>query len=151
MLGWLDAGRPLADQVRLDPAAAERAVRLLGPAAGSDPARIAAGIVGVATAVMARALKRVSVARGLDPRRMALLPFGGAGALFGCQLAEALGMGTIVIPPHPGALSALGLASAAERADLLPSFHGPLDRLEPRGLVEAVRPLLAGGAQQIPR
>ena len=150
MLGWLDAGRPLADQVRLDPAAAERALRLLAPAAGRDPARIAAGIVAVATAVMARALKRVSVARGLDPRRMALLPFGGAGALFGCQLAEALGMGTIVIPPHPGALSALGLASAAERADLLASFHGPLDGLEPRALVEAFRPLLAEGAQQMP-
>src|SRR3989440_353387 len=132
MLGWLDAGRPLADQVRLDPAAAERALRLLGPAAGRDPARIAAGIVAVATAVMARALKRVSVARGLDPRRMALLPFGGAGALFGCQLAEALGMGTIVIPPHPGALSALGLAAAAERADLLASFHRAAHGLEPR-------------------
>src|SRR4029077_7491287 len=93
-LGGLDAASPLADQVRLDPAAAERALRRLGPAAGGDTARVAAGIVAVAGAVMARALKRVSVARGLDPRRMTLLPFGGAGALFGCQLAEALGMGT---------------------------------------------------------
>src|SRR5213076_1007878 len=84
-LGWLDAASPLADDVRLDPAAAERALRRLAPAAGGDCARIAAGVVAVAGAVMARALKRVSVARGLDPRRMALLPFGGAGALFGCQ------------------------------------------------------------------
>src|SRR5437879_6871473 len=125
--GWLDADSPLADEVRLDPAAAERALRQLGPAAGSDSARMAAGIVAVAGAVMARALKRVSVARGLDPRRMALLPFGGAGGLFGCQLAEALGMGTIVIPPQPGALSALGRAPADERADLLASFHRPLE------------------------
>src|SRR5207245_1714061 len=102
-LGWLDADSPLADGVRLDPRAAERALRRLGPTVGSDAARVAAGVVAVAGAVMARALKRVSVARGLDPRRMTLLPFGGAGALFGCQLAEALGMGTIVIPPHPGA------------------------------------------------
>src|SRR5207253_194448 len=114
-LGWLDAASPLADGVRLDPQAAERALRRLGPAVGSDSARIAAGVVAVACAVMARALKRVSVARGLDPRRMTLLPFGGAGALFGCQLADALGMGTIVVPPHPGALSALGLAFAPER------------------------------------
>jgi len=149
-LGWLDADSPLADEVRLDPAAAERALRQLGPAAGSDSARMAAGIVAVAGAVMARALKRVSVARGLDPRRMALLPFGGAGGLFGCQLAEALGMGTIVIPPHPGALSALGLAAADERADLLASFHRPLDGLEPRALALAFGPLLAEGARQIP-
>jgi N-methylhydantoinase A len=149
-LGWLDAASPLADGVRLDPAAAERALRRLGPAVGSDCARIAAGIVAVAGAVMARALKRVSVARGLDPRRMALLPFGGAGALFGCQLADALGMSTIVIPPHPGALSALGLASAPERADLLASFHRAVDGLEPGALARAFDPLLAEGARQIP-
>src|SRR6266550_3087698 len=111
-LRWLDAQHPLADAVRLDRDAGDHALRSLGSVGGgSDPAAIAAGIVAVAAAVMARALKRVSVARGLDPRGMALLPFGGAGPLFGCQLAEALGMRTIVIPPHPGALSALGLAA----------------------------------------
>src|SRR5947208_3106745 len=149
-LGWLDAASPLADDVRLDPQAAERALRRLGPAVGSDAARIAAGGVAVACAVMARALKRVSVARGLDPRRMTLLPFGGAGALFGCQLADALGMGTIVVPPHPGALSALGLASAPERADVLASFHRSVDGLEPRALAQAFAPLVAEGARQIP-
>src|SRR5438046_463215 len=116
---------------------------------GAPPA-IAAGIVAVATAVMARALKRVSVARGLDPRRMALLPFGGAGPLFGCQLAEALGMRTIVIPPHPGALSALGLASAAERVDLLASFHRPLEGLPSADLGAAFAPLLAEGRSEVP-
>src|SRR6184192_1526421 len=149
-LGWLDAGSPLADDVRLDTAAAERALLRLGPAAGGDSTRVAAGIVAVAGAAMALALKRVSVARGLDPRRMALLPFGGAGALFGCQLADALGMGTIVVPPHPGALSALGLAFAPERADVLASFHRSVDGLEPRALAQAFAPLVAEGARQIP-
>src|SRR2546427_466054 len=121
-----------------------------GVSVGSDPPAIAAGIVAVATAVMARALKRVSVARGLDPRRMALLPFGGAGPLFGCQLAEALGMRTIVIPPHPGALSALGLASAAERVDLLASFHRPLEGLPSADLGAAFAPLLAEGRSEVP-
>src|SRR2546426_937208 len=148
-LRWLDAQHPLADAVRLDRDAGEHALRSLG-SVGSDPAAIAAGIVAVAAAVMARALKQVSVARGLDPRRMALLPFGGAGPLFGCQLAEALGMRTIVIPPHPGALSALGLASAAERVDLLASFHRPLEGLPSGDLGAAFAPLLAEGRGQIP-
>ena len=147
-LRWLDAQHPLADAVRLDRAAAEHALGSLGVA--SDPTAIAAGIVAVAAAVMARALKRVSVARGLDPRRMALLPFGGAGPLFGCQLAEALGMRTIVIPPHPGALSALGLASAAERVDLLVSFHRPIDGLSSLDLGTAFAPLLEDGRSQLP-
>jgi len=149
-LRWLDAQHPLADAVRLDRDAGERALRSLGSVGGGgDPAAIAAGIVAVAAAVMARALKRVSVARGLDPRRMALLPFGGAGPLFGCQLAEALGMRTIVIPPHPGALSALGLASAAERVDLLASFHRPLDGLSSPDLGRAFAPLLEEGRSQV--
>jgi len=81
---------------------------------------------------------------------MALLPFGGAGPLFGCQLAEALGMRTIVIPPHPGALSALGLASAAERVDLLASFHRALEGLSSQDLGAAYAPLLEEGRSQVP-
>ena len=149
-LRWLDAQHPLADEVRLDPRAAERAICSLGQPAGGDPAAVAAGIVAVATAVMARALKRVSVARGLDPRRMALLPFGGAGPLFGCQLADALGMRVIVIPPHPGALSAMGLAAAAERVDLLASWHRPIDGVSAEDLRAAFEPLLAAAATELP-
>ena len=150
VLGWLDGASPLADRVCLDPGAAERAVASLGAAAGGDPARIAGGIVTVAAAVMARALKRVSVARGLDPRRMALLPFGGAGPLFGCALADALGMRTIVIPPHPGVLSALGLGAAAERVDCLAALHRPLDELDAGEIGRVFSPLLADGAKQVP-
>src|SRR5207247_411697 len=43
VLGWLDAARPLADEVRLDPGAAERAIRSLGAAAGGERARGASG------------------------------------------------------------------------------------------------------------
>src|SRR5213593_4469327 len=147
VLRWLDAQHPLADAVRLDRDAAERALRSLGMA--SDASAIAAGIVAVAAAVMARALKRVSVARGLDPRRMALLPFGGAGPLFGCQLADALGMGKVVIPPHPGTLSAMGLASAAERVDRIASFHRLLDDLAAADVAGAFAPLLDAGARAL--
>ncbi|HEY6208037.1 MAG TPA: hydantoinase/oxoprolinase family protein [Gemmatimonadales bacterium] len=152
VLGWLDASSPLADAVRLDPAAAEGAVAALGPVVGGagEAAGIAGGIVAVATAVMARALKRVSVARGLDPRRMALLTFGGAGPLFGCALADALGIGSIVIPPHPGVLSALGLAAAAERVDVLASFHRPLGQLDAREIGRAYASILMEGARQVP-
>src|ERR1043165_2359406 len=127
VLGWLDAAFSLADAVRLDRNAAERAVARLG-----DTEAMAAGIVQVATAVMARALKRVSVARGIDPRGMALLPFGGAGPLFGCALADELGMSRVVIPPHPGVLSALGLAAAPERVDVVASLHRPVDTIRAR-------------------
>jgi N-methylhydantoinase A len=146
VLGWLDPEYPLADSVRLDRAAAERAIAMLG----GDVTAMAAGIIQVASAVMARALKRVSVARGFDPRGMALLPFGGAGPLFGCALADSLGMPRVVIPPHPGVLSALGLAAAPERVDVLASLHRPLAELEGAELAGAFEPLIAAAAGALP-
>jgi len=122
-LGWLAPDWALADAVRLDAAAAERALSRLAEPLARDAIGVAAGVVAVATAVMARALKRVSVARGVDPRRLALVPFGGAGPLFGCALADVLGMRTVIVPAHPGVLSALGLSAAAERVELAASLH----------------------------
>jgi len=161
-LGWLDPAHPLADAVRLDPGAAERALEPLGRGldrgTGAREPRgmapgltdAAAGIVEVVTAVMARALKRVSVARGVDPRRLALIPFGGAGPLFGCALADALGMATVVVPPHPGVLSALGLAAAAERVDLVASFHRALAGLDAAALAAGYAPLGERAATELP-
>ncbi len=151
VLGWLDPSYPLADDVRLDGAAAERALATLALGTGrAATSMTAAGIVAVATAVMARALKRVSVARGIDPRGMTLLPFGGAGPLFGCALADALGMSRVVIPPHPGVLSALGLAAAPERVELLASCHRPLAAVDRAALTAAFRPVVAAAAAALP-
>ncbi|HEV2671940.1 MAG TPA: hydantoinase/oxoprolinase family protein [Gemmatimonadales bacterium] len=154
VLGWLDPDYLLADSVRLDRAAAERALsglaRALGNRAAHDICDVAAGIVQVATAVMGRALKRVSVARGIDPRGIALLPFGGAGPLFGCALAESLGMSRVVIPPHPGVLSALGLAVAPERVDLVASLHRPLAEVTGDALTAAFQPLVGAAAAALP-
>ena len=135
VLGWLDPKHTLAG-VRLDRRAAVQALDRLP----------VAGILAVAAAVMARALKRVSVARGVDPRAMALLPFGGAGPLFGCALADHLGMSRIVIPPHPGVLSALGLAAASERIDMVGSLHRAIADVDAPTLARHFAPLLAAAA-----
>ena len=152
VLGWLDPGQPLADDVRLDPAASWRVFETLGAqlGGGRDAVAAAGAVIDVAVAVMGRALRRVSVARGVDPRSLALLPFGGAGPLFGCTLAESLGMTTLVIPPHAGVLSALGLAGAAERVDVLASFHRPLATLDAKALAAGFAPLEAEAARRLP-
>src|SRR5213078_1969131 len=64
--------------------------------------------------------------------------------------ADALGMRTIVVPPHPGVLSALGLAAAAERVDLLASYHRELDGLQATDIGRAFSPLLRDGSEQLP-
>jgi N-methylhydantoinase A len=123
VLGWLDPATPLAAALRLDPDAAWRAVERVATRAGLEPRRCAAGIVEIVVATMVRALRRVSVERGLDPRAMTLVPFGGAGPLFTCRLATSLGMRRALVPPHPGVLSALGLAAAPARVEQAASVH----------------------------
>lgn len=83
--------------------------------------RAAEAIIATADATMARALRRVSVERGVDPRGIPLIAFGGGGPLHACGLAERLGMRTVIVPPHAGVLSAVGLALAPERRERLTS------------------------------
>jgi len=127
VLGWLDPAHPLADDLALDPALASEAVARVATRIGLSVERCAEGIIEVATATMVRALRRVSVERGLDPRHMTLVPFGGAGPMFGCRLAESLGMSRALVPPHAGVLSALGLASAPAKIEYAASVHGTVE------------------------
>jgi N-methylhydantoinase A len=88
----------------------------------------ASAVLRVANANMERALRIVSVERGHDPRDFTLVAFGGAGPLHACDLAEALRIPRVLIPPHPGVLSALGMATAPIVKDLSASV---MLRLEP--------------------
>ncbi len=72
----------------------------------------AAGIVRVANANMERAIRVVSVERGYDPHDFALVAFGGCGGLHACEMAEELGIRTVLVPQYAGALSALGMLLA---------------------------------------
>ncbi|MDQ6611985.1 MAG: hypothetical protein M3Y64_06100, partial [Gemmatimonadota bacterium] len=64
----------------------------------------------------------ISVERGVDPRAATLVAFGGGGPLHACGLAEQLAMTRVLIPPHAGVLSAIGLALAPERREGLASL-----------------------------
>jgi len=77
-------------------------------------------------AEMLRALRLVSVERGHDPRGFSLVAFGGAGPLHACELAEELGIETVLVPDAAGVLSALGLAASDERRDRVTSYLCPL-------------------------
>ena len=106
----------LAGGVELDRGAAERALQGIDPAA----------VIDVVNAEMLRALRVVSVERGHDPADFALVAFGGAGPLHACELAEELGIRTVLVPEAAGVLSALGLVASEERRDAVRSHLVPL-------------------------
>jgi N-methylhydantoinase A len=118
VLGLLASDAPLAGGVELDLDAARDAVGTLADELGLDLLDCAEGIRRVAGAEMIRALRVVTVQRGIDPRRFALLPFGGAGPLHATQIADELGIETIVCPRASGVLAAVGLVVSARRRDV---------------------------------
>jgi N-methylhydantoinase A/oxoprolinase/acetone carboxylase beta subunit len=118
VLGLLAADASLAGGVELDSDAARDAIGTLADELGLDVTGCAEGIRRVAGAEMIRALRVVTVQRGIDPRRFALLPFGGAGPLHATQIADELGIETILCPRASGVLSAVGLAVSARRRDV---------------------------------
>jgi N-methylhydantoinase A len=102
----------------LDLHAAHRAIqtRIAAPLGlGLDEA--ARGILAIADNNMMGAVRVVSVERGRDPRDFVLVPFGGAGPLHGGALARLLGIKTLLVPPAPGVLSALGLLASNLKAE----------------------------------
>ena len=114
ILGRLRSDRFLGGEFTLD---VERTRRLTGDWLKKQNSRLtleqfASGVLQVVNANMERALRVVSIERGYDPRDFALVAFGGAGGLHACDLAEALSIPTVILPTHPGALSALGILAS---------------------------------------
>ena len=110
VLGLLRPEHFLGGEMRLEPELARDAVASLGLSASVEDA--AAQIVRVVDANMTQAIRLVSTERGIDPAGYTLVPYGGAGPLHACRLAEALGMRRVLVPPFPGLTSAYGLLVA---------------------------------------
>lgn len=117
ILGRLDAERFLGGNMALDLAAGERALAALARQIGYSVVDTAKGVVEVATVNIDRAIRHVSIARGHDPRDFTLVAFGGAGPLHACAAAERLDIPSVLVPPAPGVLCAMGLLLADVAVD----------------------------------
>jgi N-methylhydantoinase A/oxoprolinase/acetone carboxylase beta subunit len=125
VLGRLEA--LLGGTFRIDKARATEAVDRIAKQLKLDRAAAAAGILRVANANMERAIRVVSVERGHDPRDFALVAFGGCGGLHACEIARELGIRTVIVPAHAGALSALGMLLADAVRDYSQGVLGRAD------------------------
>ncbi len=116
---------------------------------GMDTQRAAEGIIAVMNANMIRGIRRVSVEQGYDPREFALVVFGGAGPLHAVELAQALNMLRIVIPPHPGIASAFGMLSADVRHDYVQTHITTSEKADVETLQEIYQALEKEGEEQL--
>ncbi len=112
-------------------------------ATGDDrsPEAVAEGFLQIAVENMANAIKKISVQRGFDVTRYTLCAFGGAGGQHAAQVAERIGIKTILIHPFSGLLSAYGIGRADQRLLREKSIEAPLD--------EKIMPLLEKTIEQL--
>lgn len=142
VLGYIDPANFAGGTLRLDPALARSAISsVIADPLGMTVEQAALGIHRVLNTQMAEAIRLVSIGRGIDPRGYALLPLGGGGPMHGCALADELGITTILVPAHPGVLSAAGLLGAPVEHEVAGAFPAPLATLDPARLDQALAAL----------
>jgi N-methylhydantoinase A len=146
VLGYLDRAALLGGALRIDSAAAERAIAVdVGDKLGLSVAEAAARIVEVVNNNMAQALRIVSVERGHDPREFSLIAFGGAGPVHAVALAAELQIPEVIIPPAPGAFSALGLVASDLKRDFSRTLYADLDSVDPGRIADVLAGMEAEG------
>jgi N-methylhydantoinase A len=125
--GYLNPDYFLGGAQVLDVAAARAALKThVAEALKMDVLEAAAGIQRIVDMRMADEVRVFAAKRGVDLSAFTLLPFGGAGAVHAAAVAEELGMRRILVPPRPGAFSALGLLCTDVVHDYIRSELRPL-------------------------
>jgi N-methylhydantoinase A len=124
VLGRLDPKLFHGGRTALDVDAARAAVKRIGDKLKLSVEDAALGIVKVVNANMVKGIAATTVQRGIDVREFALLSFGGAGGVHAIDIADALDMDEVIVPPFPGVFSALGLLAADVRHDYVTALGG---------------------------
>ena len=148
--GLLNPDYFLGGAQTLDVAAAADALK----AHVADPLKMsvreaAAGIRRIVDMRMADEIRVFAAKRGVDLTAFTLLPFGGAGAVHAAAVADELGMRRILVPPRPGAFSALGLLCTDVVHDYIRSELKPLDEVAPDHAEAIFRGLEAKACDEI--
>ncbi len=138
VLGRIRAENPIgmSDRTSLDLEGARAAIGRLGDQIGLGVEAAAEAILAVVNQRMAGRMRLLSIERGHDPRDFALVIFGGAGPLHGAALMRDVGIRTMLVPPSPGVLCAMGCVVADLRYDVSRTLEQRVDALAP-GQVDA--------------
>ena len=148
--GFLNPEQFLGGAQNIDAKAALTAlVQKIGDPMGLTGLQAAAGIRRIVDMRMADEVRVVAAKRGVDPQEFTLLPFGGAGAVHAAAVAKELGIRRILVPPRPGAFSALGLLCTDVVHDYIRSELRPLDQVTPGHAEQIFGELEARAAREL--
>ncbi len=127
VLGRIDPNYFLGGTMQVDGDLSFKALKeKIGDHYGWKAEEAAANMYMVAMTNLMMAIRIQTVSRGWDPRDFAIIPYGGGGSLYACDLARESGAGSVVVPPLPGYASAFG----AIRVDVKHEFTDPVHKIE---------------------
>lgn len=107
LMGILEPGSFAGGQLELDAEASRRAFDQLDTPL---PAAQRAGFAyQIAVNHVAEEITNVAIRHGSDPRDFSLVAYGAAGPMLLPTVLDVLGVRRVIVPPHPGLFSALGL------------------------------------------
>jgi N-methylhydantoinase A len=128
VLGFIDETTFLGGEMRLDRAAAERAIeeRLAQPL-GIGVLEAAAGVYDLVNVAMATGVREISVRRGLDPRDFPLVVAGGAGPVHAAAIAQELEIPMLLVPRESSIFCAAGMLMSDFKHDFVRAYKATID------------------------
>ncbi|MBV9817390.1 MAG: hydantoinase/oxoprolinase family protein [Solirubrobacterales bacterium] len=154
LMGILDAERFAAGRMALDAAAAQNAFEGLETSIDPDQRAPQAYLMGLNN--IAEGIVDIAVKHGVDPRDYSLLAYGAAGGMLLPAALELVHARRVIVPPHPGLFSALGLLSSdlvyadsrSAYTVLTPDAAGPVDEVY-RQMEDGLRERLGADAHDV--
>ena len=150
VLGYLDPEFFAGGQMRLDVAAARRAIEEhIAKPMGLTIEQAAAGMYRVACNNMAQGVREVTIKRGFDPREFPLIPGGGAGPIHGCLICSELEIPLLIVPREASVLCAFGMLMCELRHDYVRTFVARLQGMDWSRLETLVEAMSAEGSRAL--
>lgn len=148
-LGYISPETFAGGALKLNPDRSWEALERLGRQLQMSALEAAYAVHVIGNARMGRAIHAVSTARGRDVRGFTLLAFGGSGPIHAIQMARSLGMSRVIVPPHPGTFSALGLVFAEIGHEFVQTVRMPLDAKSEAGLINAAAAMRTASVDEL--
>jgi N-methylhydantoinase A len=149
VIGTLRPKYFLQKGIQLAQKKAQEALERVGGKIGLSAEEAAAGAIEVMNHNIAQSIRMQAMAKGCNLGAFALIPFGGAGPLHACFIADLLGITKILLPDFAGVLSAVGAALADFRYDFVQAHPAKMDFLTEKELAEIFQDLLGRAKTKI--
>ncbi len=146
VVGYLGTEAALAGTLELNRDLAEEALVPAAESLGMSVDKVALGVIRIAVTKIVGAVRSITVDVGHKPSDFALFTFGGGGGLVAVDVARELFIPRVIVPPGPGAFSALGMLMTDVQHDFSRTQVSQLEKIDLAALQRLFTDMEAEGA-----